>query len=59
MEKQQVIDAFKTELSKTYTIRTIKYENGKVIDTNDTHYPNSYLNFNRSIIEAALAYLEE
>ena len=39
MEKQQVIDAFKTELSKTYTIRTTKYENGKVIDTNDTHYP--------------------
>ena len=59
MEKQQVIDAFKTELSKTYTIRTTKYENGKVIDTNDTNYTNSYLNFNRSIIEAALAYLEE
>ncbi len=59
MEKQQVIDVFKTELSKTYTIRTTTYENGKVIDTTDTHYPNSYLNFDRSIIEAALAYLEE
>lgn len=59
MTRQEVIDALKTELSKTYTIRTTKYEDGKVIDTKDTTYPNALLTFSRDVIEAAVAVLEE
>lgn len=59
MTRQEVIDALKKELRKTYTIRTEKYEDGKVIDTIDTTYPNVLLTFNRNVIEAALKLLEE
>lgn len=59
MTRQEVIDAFKTELSKTYTIRVTDYKNGEVVSTNDTEYPNRFLSFDREIIDAALALLEE
>ena len=58
MTKQEMIDALKTELSKTYTIRTTSYEHGKVTDTHDTTYPSSLLTFDREIIEAILNLLE-
>ena len=59
MTKQEVIDTFKTELSKTYTIRTHEYSGGKLVNTRDTEYPNAYVNFDRKVIEAALQLLEE
>lgn len=58
MTKTEVIDALKTELSKTYAIRTTRYKGGKVTETFDTKFPNEYLSFNRPVIEAALALLE-
>ena len=58
MTKTEVIDALKTELSKTYVIRTTHYEKGNIVETSDTEYPNVYLSFNRPVIEAALALLE-
>lgn len=59
MTKQEVIDAFKTELSKTYTIQTSRFSGGKLVETVDTEYPNAFVNFNREVIEAALRLLEE
>jgi hypothetical protein len=58
MTKTEVIDALKTELSKTYVIRTTQYESGKIVKTSDREYPNEYLSFDRPVIEAALALLE-
>lgn len=59
MTRQEVIDALKTELSKTYAIRTTHYENGEIVNTEKVEFPNNYLNFQRPVIEAALALLEE
>lgn len=59
MTRIEVIDALKAELSKTYVIRTTHYKDGAKIKTEDTEYPNLVLTFDRSIIEAALALLEE
>lgn len=54
MTRQEIIDAFKTELNKTYTIQN---ENGAKIETKEEAYP--ILAFNRDVIEAALKVLEE
>lgn len=59
MTRQEIIDAFKTELSKTYVIRTTRYENGEIVNTEKAEFPNNYLNFQRPVIEATLALLEE
>lgn len=59
MTRQEIIDAFKTELNKTYAIRTTRYENGKAVDITETIYPNSLVSFNREIIEAALEELND
>lgn len=58
MTRIEVIDALKTELSKTYVIQTTYYENGARIKTEDTEYPNVILTFDRPVIEAALELLE-
>jgi hypothetical protein len=59
MTRQEVIDSFKKELSKSYIIRVTSYKDGQTVNTTDTEYPNSILNFERPVIEAALALLEE
>lgn len=59
MTRFEVIDALKTELSKTYVIRTTHYEDGAKIKTEDKEYPNTLLSFDRPVIEAALELLEE
>ena len=59
MTKQEVIDALKTELSKSYVIRTTYYRGGEKTMTEDTEYPNVLLSFDRHVIEAALKLLEE
>lgn len=59
MTRQEIIDVFKTELSKTYTIRTTQYEDGIKVRTKEEAYPNALLSFNRDVIEAALKVLEE
>ena len=58
MTRQEVIDALKTELSKSYTIRVTKYEDGKAVNTTDHIHPNAFLNFDRKVIEATLNILE-
>lgn len=59
MTRQEVIDSFKKELSKSYIIRVTDYKDGQIVNTTDTEYPNSILSFERQVIEAALALLEE
>lgn len=58
MTRIEVIDALKTELSKTYVIRTTHYEDGAKIKTEVKEYPNTLLTFDRPVIEAALELLE-
>ena len=59
MTRIEVIDVLKTELSKVYTITTTKYEDGKVVDTIDTSFPNNYMSLKRDVVESALRLLEE
>ena len=58
MTRIEVIDALKTELSKTYVIQTTYYKDGAKIKTEDTEYPNTLLTFDRPVIETALELLE-
>ena len=59
MTRQEVIDAFKSQLSRFYNIRISTYKDGKLIEMRDTAHPESTLNFDRSVIEAALELLEK
>ncbi len=59
MTKIEVINALKTELNKTYTVRVTHYKDGKIVKVSNTEHPNMYLGFNRPVIEAALKLLEE
>ena len=58
MTRQEIIDAFKTELNKSYMMRTVTYKNLTPIKIKETEYPQLSLTFDRSIIEAALVLLE-
>lgn len=58
MTRQEIINTFKTELNKSYTIHTITYKNLIPIKIKETEYPQLSLTFDRSIIEAALVLLE-